>query len=641
MGKVVFRESEPALAWREIGKPFRENHPPVYPDDIRTLISPVLGSLAQKETSALVKYTTETEALQRVCYKNSRHTNQIRLVIKSRDIAGNTLTIIRRARRSRFHKTVEGCRARAQHIEISADISCCFTKCVNNKKKSLILAAPLPLDRQVTLCITVKRLTVRSQSAPHKLKLRYRHSHREDMAQGSGGEVVGTWRGRDEIKSYRRSIASCDVDVIDLLTFEEHESEFKVGVSVEIRDMLAENNLDVMNHLSNVLSENKVDPSSVDHVCNYHNLDKERLTEELHVFTELKQQGRRALKKRSSGMKDGVSAGVRHVDPVLRRACLAAALLHSSPPAPLPLHVDGGSVPTASATTASTQETLFNPHGVRVTAIETAAGAMEMKVSEWVGRGKRSGKGGSGFIWALPQSRKGTEQHVFLRALLGVARCTKRRKVVTLLTYLVACSQGGLLRVPRVYNALITSNERLLPSRAYPVSSPLLAFYPVITDPYLNLHPEGQYLVAPPSAPGDGTPAPESGDTTTTTTPAPSAKKTDAAAVPVPEPLLAPLGSPYSAPLALPFSYYSPLSYSPFSYYPSFLSYSYFPGYEAFPLTAGHEKQTPTVPGPENSVKNNKPKENSAIPDVLPPSPSGGTAAPSEEGKDSAPVKAS
>nr|CAD7408011.1 unnamed protein product [Timema poppensis] len=69
------------------------------------------------------------------------------------------------------------------------------------------------------------------------------------------------------------------------------------------------------------------------------------------------------------GMKDGVSAGVRHVDPVLRRACLAAPLLHRSPTAALPLHVDGDSVPPASATTASTQETLFNPHGVRVTSI--------------------------------------------------------------------------------------------------------------------------------------------------------------------------------------------------------------------------------------------------------------------------------
>nr|CAD7196301.1 unnamed protein product [Timema douglasi] len=385
-------------------------------------------------------------------------------------------------------------------------------------------------------------------------------------------------------------------------------------------------------------------------------------------------------------MKDGVSAGVRHVDPVLRRACLAAPLLHSSPTAALPLHVDGDSVPPASATTASTQETLFNPHGVRVTSIApkkpwsycTNHKTFELTPSHvtWTSKEfdsgdssprsrRRGGERGSSSIggctlgvgqvkgritavciysgfeeWSrLIVSRSDTCICSRVCQLFTSAAGAMEMKVVTLLTCLVACSQGGLLRVPRVYNALITSNERLLPSRAYPVSSPLLAFYPVITDPYLALPPEGRYLAAPPSTPGDSTPAPESEDTTTTTTPAPASSTT--AAVPVSEPFLVPLGSPYSAPLTLPFSYYSPLSYSPFSYYPSFLSYSYLPGYEAFPLSAGHEKQTPTIPEPENSVKNNKPKENSAIPDVLPPSPSGGTVAPSEEGKDSAPVKAS
>nr|CAD7595439.1 unnamed protein product [Timema genevievae] len=416
------------------------------------------------------------------------------------------------------------------------------------------------------------------------------------MAQASGGEVVGTGRGRDEIKSYRRGIASCDVDVDVLKNI-------------------------VLNSWSSRIFESS-------------------------THCAVRAQSRfQCATRDSQRMKDGVSAGVRHVDPVLRRACLAAALLHSSPPAPLPLHVDGGSVPTASATTASTQETLFNPHGVRVTAIVvnasgyqprgtgldfqliswTAAGAMEMKVSEWVGRGKRYMAGGG--EWIHMGVTTGPKRNGTTRVSEGVVgSCKSVRQsvsVVTLLTCLVACSQGGLLSVPRVYNALITSNERLLPSRAYPVSSPLLAFYPVITDPYLALHPEGRYLVAPPSAPGDGTPAPESGD------------------LPLPPPLLPPHLPPPPPPRKLTPPPFPPLSYSPFSYYPSFLSYSYFPGYEAFPLTAGHEKQTPTVPGPEDSVKNNKPKENSAIPDVLPPSPSGGTAAPSEEGKDSAPVKAS
>ncbi|KAL1129738.1 hypothetical protein AAG570_012682 [Ranatra chinensis] len=33
---------------------------------------------------------------------------------------------------------------------------------------------------------------------------------------------------------------------------------------------------------------------------------------------------------------------------------------------------------------------------------------------------------------------------------------------------------GRLLRVPRVYNALITSDEKLVPSQAYPAVSPVL-----------------------------------------------------------------------------------------------------------------------------------------------------------------------
>nr|CAD7416378.1 unnamed protein product [Timema poppensis] len=49
IGKVGFRGSEPVFAWRESGKPFRENRPQ-FTQPIRTSISPILASLAQHET---------------------------------------------------------------------------------------------------------------------------------------------------------------------------------------------------------------------------------------------------------------------------------------------------------------------------------------------------------------------------------------------------------------------------------------------------------------------------------------------------------------------------------------------------------------------------------------------------------------
>ncbi|KAJ9594901.1 hypothetical protein L9F63_013800 [Diploptera punctata] len=58
---------------------------------------------------------------------------------------------------------------------------------------------------------------------------------------------------------------------------------------------------------------------------------------------------------------------------------------------------------------------------------------------------------------------------------------------------LVDGALAGLLRVPKVYNALITTNEKLVPSRAYSVSAPV--FQPVglapavpsvvVTSPYI------------------------------------------------------------------------------------------------------------------------------------------------------------
>ena len=51
-----------------------------------------------------------------------------------------------------------------------------------------------------------------------------------------------------------------------------------------------------------------------------------------------------------------------------------------------------------------------------------------------------------------------------------------------------------LLRKPKVYNAVITTDENLTPSRAYPIIQPVLQpaipflspFYPAVFDPYAN-----------------------------------------------------------------------------------------------------------------------------------------------------------
>nr|CAD7201662.1 unnamed protein product [Timema douglasi] len=52
------RGSEPAFAWRESGKPFRKNHPPVHPTEIRTSISPS-SAVELNTTSALANYATK------------------------------------------------------------------------------------------------------------------------------------------------------------------------------------------------------------------------------------------------------------------------------------------------------------------------------------------------------------------------------------------------------------------------------------------------------------------------------------------------------------------------------------------------------------------------------------------------------
>nr|CAD7463255.1 unnamed protein product [Timema tahoe] len=52
--------SEPAFAWRESGKPFRKNHPPVHPTEIRTSISPS-SAVELNTTSALANYANEAD----------------------------------------------------------------------------------------------------------------------------------------------------------------------------------------------------------------------------------------------------------------------------------------------------------------------------------------------------------------------------------------------------------------------------------------------------------------------------------------------------------------------------------------------------------------------------------------------------
>ncbi|BES91398.1 Hypothetical protein NTJ_04206 [Nesidiocoris tenuis] len=51
----------------------------------------------------------------------------------------------------------------------------------------------------------------------------------------------------------------------------------------------------------------------------------------------------------------------------------------------------------------------------------------------------------------------------------------------------VAESSERLLKIPRVYNALITSNEDLLPSKAYPAVAPVIHHVPPGT-PFLPAH---------------------------------------------------------------------------------------------------------------------------------------------------------
>ncbi|CAG2065504.1 unnamed protein product [Timema podura] len=58
IGKVEFKASEPAFAWRESGKPFRINHPLVHSTEIRTSISPS-SAVELSTTNSLANYATK------------------------------------------------------------------------------------------------------------------------------------------------------------------------------------------------------------------------------------------------------------------------------------------------------------------------------------------------------------------------------------------------------------------------------------------------------------------------------------------------------------------------------------------------------------------------------------------------------
>ncbi|XP_067000829.2 uncharacterized protein [Anabrus simplex] len=132
----------------------------------------------------------------------------------------------------------------------------------------------------------------------------------------------------------------------------------------------------------------------------------------------------------------------------------------------------------------------------------------------------------------------------------------------------LVCSQvdAGLLRVPRVYNALITTNEKLVPSRAISVSAPVLS--------PLALGPVGPVILGSPAALAD---LPEAKNGTDSEA-APEEAKPSNKTLPL-APVLAPLPvtvystyHPYSyySPFLTPYSYHHPvpLLYSPFLHFP-------------------------------------------------------------------------
>nr|CAD7263870.1 unnamed protein product [Timema shepardi] len=88
-GKVEYRGSEPALAWRESGKAFRKNHPSSPERDL-SLNLPVIGSLVKHEYSALTNSATEAH-LRGVIVEN--HFGKKNLSTPNRDFNPNLSVI--------------------------------------------------------------------------------------------------------------------------------------------------------------------------------------------------------------------------------------------------------------------------------------------------------------------------------------------------------------------------------------------------------------------------------------------------------------------------------------------------------------------------------------------------------------------
>lgn len=117
-----------------------------------------------------------------------------------------------------------------------------------------------------------------------------------------------------------------------------------------------------------------------------------------------------------------------------------------------------------------------------------------------------------------------------------------------MVTLLAGVATAGLLRVPKVYNALITSNEKLVPSEAIQVSAPLLqpvGLVPavpavVVTSPYITVDdfvskPNKTETVTGPENESDKSPEGEKNATSSIT--------------------------PVITPLSLPVAYYNAITY--------------------------------------------------------------------------------
>nr|CAD7440949.1 unnamed protein product [Timema bartmani] len=66
------RGSEPTFAWRESGKPFRKNYPPVHLTEIRTLISPS-SAVGLNTTSARLRAELQEEEERQAAQRQARH----------------------------------------------------------------------------------------------------------------------------------------------------------------------------------------------------------------------------------------------------------------------------------------------------------------------------------------------------------------------------------------------------------------------------------------------------------------------------------------------------------------------------------------------------------------------------------------